>query len=82
MYVLPLKHNELHQVIFDMHFYKLPLKIFSIDSAICSDNSLHHEAPYDGLEKIPKVLEASKTERIGKVKDCVLVGQNESVFVI
>lgn len=89
LYVLPLKHDELHHVIFDMYLYKLLFRIFSIDSAMCSDNSLPHkavpalhEAPHDGLEKIPKVLEASKTERVGKVKDRVLVGQNESVFVI
>lgn len=90
LYVLPLKQDELHHVIFDRYLYKLLFKISDIDSAICSDNLLHHkavpasfyEAPHDGFEKIPKVLEANKTEKGGKVKDCVLAGQNERVFVI
>lgn len=62
LYVLPLKQHKLHHVIFDRYLYKLLFKILGIDSAICSDNLLHHkavpalhEAPHDGLEKIPKV---------------------------
>lgn len=89
LYVLPLKQDELHHVICDRYLYKLLFKIFGIDSAICPNNLLHHivvpalhEASHDGFEKIPKVLKASKTGRVGKVKDCVLVGQNERVFVI